>query len=220
MNRKIMYKGKLVGTLRQDGNYVSIRTKDHFFRKYKGFGLSARVLQEIKRKGCRKITVIYRRDDGESIYQTYPDKFYEEGIIYRDPKASFADYQRILPLTKFNMEMVDNQVPDNSYLEMVQVEVREEQQILKGWHTHEYREKRQEGDMDYMIIAVTRDMYIMQKSDGTKYKIDISKNTCSCDNYHYTTYSDKVRGYKCKHLKMCEGVKGCKLVQQETLRIR
>lgn len=95
-------KGKLIGTLKKDGVYVSFRTPEHYFRKYNGFGISTSILINLKRAGCKKILIIYQETPETQIkYSTYPNRFLEKGIIYKDGKR---DYQRILPLTYFNKE--------------------------------------------------------------------------------------------------------------------
>jgi hypothetical protein len=103
-NQKITYKNKVIGELRPDHVYITQRTSKHFFVKFKGFGISASILKELKDKGCTKITLIYNRTDGtQAIYETYPNKFYELGEIWRDDEN---DYQRILAVKDFNMSQL------------------------------------------------------------------------------------------------------------------
>lgn len=102
MRRDELFKvgARAVGKLRADGVYISFRDKRHFFRIFKGFGISTATLMSLRKKGCKKIVIVYKKDDGtQSIYTTYSNKFLEAGKVYRDGKH---DYQRILPLEEFN----------------------------------------------------------------------------------------------------------------------
>lgn len=94
---------KFIGAFRQgDRTYVSYRTPEHYFRKYKGFGISTSILKKLRKKGCRRIIIIYQETpEIQRQYKTVPDMFYQKGIIYKD---KVADHQRILPLKHFKDE--------------------------------------------------------------------------------------------------------------------
>lgn len=98
---QVMYLGKPVGRIRQDGTYITYRNKDTYFRKFKGFGMSYGLLRKLLNlHRCRRIIIIY--DDGESKkkYVTTPTKYIEDGIIYKDN----YDHQRILPTSMFGVQ--------------------------------------------------------------------------------------------------------------------
>lgn len=89
---------KVVGVLRPDRVFITYRTDLHFFRKYNGFGLSYSVLKKILDLNCRKVIILWEKDNGTTEkLQTYPKRFIEEGELWKDGER---DYQRILPIHK------------------------------------------------------------------------------------------------------------------------
>jgi len=90
--------GIFAGTLRKDKTYVTYRNKDHFFRKFEGFGISTKLLMELRRQGCRKIIIVYDIGEKQILYEVHPDTFLSTGIIW---KFRQADYQRVLSLIYF-----------------------------------------------------------------------------------------------------------------------
>lgn len=102
---KIILGNRVCGLFRHENKvYISFRNYNHYFRKYNGLGISASVLEHLKKLGCRKIIFIYTKPDNTQIkYETYPNKFYEVGTKYRDGEN---DYQFILSLVNFNMDVM------------------------------------------------------------------------------------------------------------------
>ena len=50
--------GKMVGRL--DGvNYSTLRNPKHFMRMFNGFGISQKIIDELKKGGCRNIIINY-----------------------------------------------------------------------------------------------------------------------------------------------------------------
>ncbi len=99
---QIKYIDKPVGELRKDRVFVTHRDESHIFRMYNGIGLSYSVIKNLKDFGCRKIIILLKRNDGSTEkLETYPDKFLDEGILYKD---GAYDYQRILPLNKLRQK--------------------------------------------------------------------------------------------------------------------
>lgn len=93
---------RFTGILRRDKVYVSYRTPYHFFRKFKGFGVSTSILRKLSKEGCYKVLIIYQETENTQIlYSAHPNKFLEKGIVWKDGRG---DYQRILPLTEFKRE--------------------------------------------------------------------------------------------------------------------
>ena len=100
IKEKQIYVGeKFVGLIKTDRTYVTIRNKNHFFRKYNGFGISSSVLSELRRYDVKLIKIIYNKIDGtDELYIVTIDDFYNNSLYYKDKGL---DYQRILPLNKF-----------------------------------------------------------------------------------------------------------------------
>ena len=97
--KPVRLRGKTVGVIKPDRTYISHRNKNHFFRKYNGFGLSAGVIEILKKYDVDIVKIIYTKVDGtQEVYITNLDKFYKFGVIYRD---SVIDYQRILSIQRF-----------------------------------------------------------------------------------------------------------------------
>ena len=98
MGEDIRFKNKIIGTL-NDGVFRTHRDKRHFFVKFKGFGLSSSIIDELKRRNCRSVLLIYTKsDNSESLYLAPLMRFYEKGEIWKDGED---DWQRILPLTEW-----------------------------------------------------------------------------------------------------------------------
>lgn len=96
--KNYIMKGKMVGTLKDDRVYITHRNKNHFFRIYQGFGMSSSILEDLHKLNCRKIVIIYDRvDETQEIYESTPEQFIEEGIIWKDLDL---DFQKILPISK------------------------------------------------------------------------------------------------------------------------
>ena len=98
-DKTIMLRGRIVGTIKKDRTYISHRNKEHFFRKYNGFGLSAGVIETLKKYDVEVVKIIYTKvDNTQEIFITPLNMFFEHGVIYRD---GVTDYQRILSINKF-----------------------------------------------------------------------------------------------------------------------
>lgn len=98
----IKYLNKQVGFIRADKTYITNRTKEHYFRIFKGFGISYPLLKIlISKYGCKRIIIIY--DDGKQKEKliTTPERFIEYGKTYRDKQL---DYQKILPIKDFGID--------------------------------------------------------------------------------------------------------------------
>jgi hypothetical protein len=98
-SKPIFKNGSLIGLIRKDRVYISHRNKNHWFRKYNGFGISASVLEELRKYEVQLIKIVYTKTDKtQEVYITQLTNFYEKGIIYKD---GFNDYQRILNIKEF-----------------------------------------------------------------------------------------------------------------------
>lgn len=103
--------GKKVGTLRDDITFVTFRHPDkHFFIKYQGYGMSTCLIDTLTKKGCKKVVIIEQQADGsQRKLETELEKFRTLGKYHKDNKA---DYQRILPLSHFRFNPI-NEAPDS-----------------------------------------------------------------------------------------------------------
>lgn len=92
--------GKEMGVINLEKNaYITRRKrKEHYFRKYKGYGISVSILQYIKTKGVSNIILIEENKKGERIYRTTRREFFKKGIRHTDKQA---DRQLILPITEW-----------------------------------------------------------------------------------------------------------------------
>ena len=102
--KKLFFRQKMVGELREDGVFITKRSPEHFFRKYNGFGCSYDLLVNIKKQGCNRIVILYERGEQTSKLEVKINKFFEEGFVYRDGEL---DFQRILPLSAFNQKSLE-----------------------------------------------------------------------------------------------------------------
>lgn len=93
------FKGRFLGKLRKDGVFVTHRSKKHFFRKFKGFGISTFILMNLYKHDCHKIVFVYSKEDGtKEIYESTPSTFLKSGKVWEDN----GDYQRIVPINKMD----------------------------------------------------------------------------------------------------------------------
>lgn len=107
-NKPIYKYGSLIGMIRTDRVYITFRNKDHWFKKYNGFGISFSVLDELKNYDVVLIKIIYtKQDNTQEVYITELNKFFEEGLVYCDN----GDFQRILNIKHF--KKVGNSAKNN-----------------------------------------------------------------------------------------------------------
>ena len=100
--KQVSVLNRQAGTLRDDGVFVTHRSKEHVFRKFNGFGMSFKVLTELRKLNCRKIVLVYNDGYEEVIYKITPEDFLDKGLVYFDG----CDSQRILSfdfLSKSNL---------------------------------------------------------------------------------------------------------------------
>lgn len=86
---------KPVGTVR-GLQFITQRRPEHFFRIFKGFGLSCAILSQLRRRGVREVIFIYTRADGsQRAYSCPVELFYEKGHRWTDRQA---DAQLVVPV--------------------------------------------------------------------------------------------------------------------------
>lgn len=74
--------------------YVTHRKKEHFFKKYQGFGISNSELEMAYNKRVYWILIMYHREDGTSI----PYRIKMEDVKYLQDYNNVGDAQKIFPL--------------------------------------------------------------------------------------------------------------------------
>lgn len=91
--------GKTVGYV-TGTKFVTHRRPEHFFVKFKGFGLSTAVINRLRRANVQNVLILYHKKNGEQSAYTAPlTAFYQHGRPWTDKQA---DTQLILPITQMN----------------------------------------------------------------------------------------------------------------------
>jgi len=93
--KKILYRGKQVGLLREDRKvFRKTIFQRHIFKKFNGVGISLEVLKRLEREGVQQIRLDIINDKGVLVhYRVSLKVWFEEGIQYMDGD----DVQLILP---------------------------------------------------------------------------------------------------------------------------
>lgn len=85
---------RIVGELTKR-EYITIRTPEHFFIKFQGFGLSSAILEMLIAKQIPLIRLFYKSKGGLQVYITTPKEWIQYGITY---KHRDFEEQVILPI--------------------------------------------------------------------------------------------------------------------------
>lgn len=99
----VLFKNKIIGRIEND-TYISERTREHIFLKNNGFGISSKVINNLKENGVKKVRIIF---ENNQFLECPLDLFYEEGLRYVDIKNGEEDIQYILPNKFFNQKIVN-----------------------------------------------------------------------------------------------------------------
>lgn len=79
----------------KEGKYITRRNKEkHYFRKYKGYGISTNILHKLSEMNINKIILIEETQEGENRLETRTEEIWARGIRYTHKQA---DHQIILP---------------------------------------------------------------------------------------------------------------------------
>jgi len=90
---------KVAGKIKDDGTFFTYRTEKHFFRLFKGFGISWSVLERLKKYKVKKIIILYNKKNGDTHkLETTLGAWLKYSKIYLDKSN---DWQRILPSKYF-----------------------------------------------------------------------------------------------------------------------
>lgn len=93
--------GKIIGEIYED-SYITKRRPPHFMRMFQGFGISKVVIDDLKEKGIKFVTIIYTNNDGDiSRYRTPLER-----SIDSDKEFTFEgdDLQKFVPV--IDMELI------------------------------------------------------------------------------------------------------------------
>lgn len=99
MKHPITYLGKHVGAIEYPSLlYLTPRRPEHYFIKFRGFGLSTGLLRLLSKRGVRGVIFIYTKKNGQQErFLTPLEAFYAHGTRWTDREA---DTQLILPLSR------------------------------------------------------------------------------------------------------------------------
>ena len=101
---KFYLNDKFVG-LARGSVYVTRRRKEHFFRKFNGFGISKSILEWLNRNGIYKVLIIYENEDkSEVLLKSDITQWIYSGIEWVDSSNGFADVQLVLPVLEMEIE--------------------------------------------------------------------------------------------------------------------
>jgi len=109
----VKYGGKFVGEI-VGNTYITYRGIEHYFRKFKGFAISKKVLQHVAQKGVKKVLIVYRGIKGKRrVYESYVKRWLE-GESYVFNRNGREDLQLVLPLDE--MVVVEDNLDYNDPL--------------------------------------------------------------------------------------------------------
>ena len=102
-NVEVFIGKKLVGTIKKSQSglvYVTRRRHyDHFFRKFKGFGISKKIINILRDIGVKSIMIVYDTGEGEQLYISALYKWFEYAYEYEYIlEDGTKDPQLVLPV--------------------------------------------------------------------------------------------------------------------------
>ena len=80
--KRVIYAGKRVGWIRGKTYITKRNYEDHYFRKFKGFAISRKVLDALVKEGVETILIIFSDRNGEKLLRSHIKQWYEEGFDY------------------------------------------------------------------------------------------------------------------------------------------
>lgn len=99
LDNKIRIKGKVIGEIR-DNVYITTRRPEHYFIKYKGFGISSHIIQRLLKMKVREVRIIYMGERGRTVYITPLMNFLIKGNIHYNG----TDKQYVLSVIDMEIE--------------------------------------------------------------------------------------------------------------------
>jgi len=97
---EFFWRGRNIGRLSEDKKrFITYRFPGHFFVKYQGWGFNRELIDLLIEQKVEKIVLIYKRKDGgETLYQTTPNRVKERGTLIKE--KDFEE-QYILNINEF-----------------------------------------------------------------------------------------------------------------------
>ena len=106
---KVNYLNETKGLISDDKRiYHTIRKPEHFFRIFKGFGISVQILDSLKEKGIKEIHIRYLGKRGETNYYVSLENFILKSEKYSNVENGKIDSQRVLSIMKFDKAIQQN----------------------------------------------------------------------------------------------------------------
>jgi len=99
--KPVKYLGKIRGYVEGD-TYYTTRHHQHYFVRYRGFGISAKIAKRLSELKISNVSIIYHtKESGRRIdYNAQLDKFIRRGRRYTDQSTGKPDLQYILPINE------------------------------------------------------------------------------------------------------------------------
>jgi hypothetical protein len=92
----VMHAGRKIGGINED-KYITWRNKEHFMRKYIGFGISVELLKMLAEKSITHIVILYNLvDGGQEAYHSEIKQWQDSEMTH----SFFGDMQVFLPIDK------------------------------------------------------------------------------------------------------------------------
>ena len=96
------------GKIFKDRYFIKNVNAKHFMKKYQGFGISTRVLMELKEKGVEFVIHVYTKISGDKEYWlTTIDKFKESNLTHLFNDADLQKFVATNQMTKIDPEDYD-----------------------------------------------------------------------------------------------------------------
>jgi hypothetical protein len=89
----------IVGFIK-DKIFYTYRRPEHFMRKYGGFGISVKILNQLIERNIKDIIFIYEGKKEKSMFATTTMKILGLGIVEWDYTFGFEDKQYFIPLSE------------------------------------------------------------------------------------------------------------------------
>lgn len=96
-----LHRGKETGVINDFGIYVSKRLPQHYFKKFKGLGLSCCIVENLIADKTKTVVFLFKKEWGQDFkkLKAAPIDFKRHGIKYYFKQG--GEYQYILPLKYF-----------------------------------------------------------------------------------------------------------------------
>lgn len=101
---KVLINDKLIGLVKGN-SLVVFKKKNHFFKDFNGYAVNEQMLHIAMQKGCCRLKMIVKTDDGETLFDTNLNDWMM-GSVFVNMMMGGPERQRILPLEKMLAGMI------------------------------------------------------------------------------------------------------------------